>query len=510
VNLATHLQRIAQAYPEQPAIAHGAALAFTYAEMADRASRLANGMLSQYRLKPGDRVMLVAENNIHYPEILYACWWAGLLVVPVNARLHSDEFCYIFANAGSRLSFCSAALQDATQAACEQSGAAQVVIDSPSHTALLDHPPIPIKPLEQDAPAWLFYTSGTTGRPKGATLSHGNLMAMACSYFADVDSISRGDAILHAGPMSHGSGLYAIPHVIAGGLQVVPESGGFRPDEIATLLEHWPNCSLFAAPTSLMRLVRQISRRPKGLKTLIYGGGPMYAADAQRCQSVLGDALVQIYGQGETPMTITCLRREDLADLHNPEWRNRIGSVGRANTAVSIRLVDEQGREVPTGDIGEVTVHGPTVMLGYWRNQAATQQAIRDGWLYTGDVGCLDSSGYLTLKDRIKDVIISGGMNIYPREVEEILLSHPGVREASVIGREDSEWGECVVAYVVGDDDSDSFRASLDRHCLAHLARFKRPKQYLLVNALPKNNYGKVLKTALRARDRSRSSQQPS
>jgi long-chain acyl-CoA synthetase len=233
----------------------------------------------------------------------------------------------------------------------------------------------------------------------------------------------------------------------------------------------------------------------EGFKTLVYGGGPMYVQDIRRALTTMGPRFVQIYGQGESPMTITALSRGHLADAAHPRWVERLGSVGMAQTLVEVAVVGTDGVSLPAGATGEVVVRGDTVMAGYWRKPEATARTLRDGWLWTGDLGALDEDGFLTLKDRSKDVIISGGSNIYPREVEEVLLHHPGVREVSVIGEADAEWGEVVVAFVVGDCTD---AAALDALCLAHIARFKRPKRYHFVPELPKNNYGKVLKTALR------------
>ena len=226
----------------------------------------------------------------------------------------------------------------------------------------------------------------------------------------------------------------------------------------------------------------------------------MYVADIRHALRVMGPRFVQIYGQGETPMVATALSRHHLADSGHPRHAERLASVGVAQTPVQLRVTDAQGRELPVGAVGEVGVKGDSVMAGYWRNPEATAAALREGWLFTGDVGCLDADGFLTLKDRSKDLIISGGSNIYPREVEEVLLTAPGVAEVAVVGAPDPEWGEAVVAFVVPQVGVELATEALDAHCLAQMARFKRPKRYLLVDALPKNNYGKVLKTALRAR----------
>jgi long-chain acyl-CoA synthetase len=213
---------------------------------------------------------------------------------------------------------------------------------------------------------------------------------------------------------------------------------------------------------------------------------------------VMGPCFAQIYGQGETPMTITAAPKEVIADASHPRYLEHLASVGRPQRLVEVQVNDDGGRALPAGEVGEVCVRGPTVMRGYWNDPEASAKALRSGWLWTGDLGEFDAEGFLTLRDRSKDLIISGGSNIYPREVEEVLLAHPGVAEVSVIGRADPEWGETVVAFVVARGAVPGADA-LDRHCLERIARFKRPKEYRFVTELPKNNYGKVLKTQLRS-----------
>ena len=301
--------------------------------------------------------------------------------------------------------------------------------------------------------------------------------------------------------MSHGSGLYMMAHVARLAVNVVPESGGFEPEEVISLLGHQPRSSMFAAPTMVKRLLDAKSHcDPSHIRTLIWGGAPMYQGDAMRALDRFGPRCAEIYGQGESPMTITTLSREDLADAGHPRWREKLGSAGRPFACVEVRVAGEGDRALPIGETGEILCRGASVMPGYWNDPAASARTLRGGWLHTGDVGVCDAEGYLTLKDRSKDVVISGGSNIYPREVEEVLLRHARVREVSVIGRADREWGEVVVAYVVGDAP----RADLDALCLSAIARFKRPKDYVFVEALPKNNYGKILKTDLRAMDAKR------
>jgi long-chain acyl-CoA synthetase len=286
-----------------------------------------------------------------------------------------------------------------------------------------------------------------------------------------------------------------------GGRHVVPESGGFDPDEVLNLARQLDNVVMFGAPTMVRRLVDAAKRRGEngaGLRTIIYGGGPMYLADIREAIAVMGQRFVQIYGQGESPMTITALGREWHMKMGHPRYLERLASVGTAQSVMSVRITDKDGKPLPAGETGEVEAKGTAVMLGYWNNPKANAETLKDGWLRTGDVGRLDEDGFLTLSDRSKDVIISGGTNIYPREVEEALLTHDDVREVSAIGVPDPDWGEIVVACVVLEEGAARDDAKLDAHCLTSIARFKRPKRYVYLEALPKNNYGKVLKTELR------------
>jgi long-chain acyl-CoA synthetase len=332
-------------------------------------------------------------------------------------------------------------------------------------------------------------------------LTHKVLAAASEACAAEVDPIAAGDAILHAAPMSHGSGLYSMAHVMRRGVNVVPESGGFEPEEIFGLLRAWPRMSMFAAPTMVTRLVECPAECvSENIRTVVYGGAPMYVEDALKAIERFGPRLAQIYGQGESPMTITVLSQAEIANREHPRWRERLASAGRPFHCIEVMVADQDDRPLPAGEAGEILCRGTTVMAGYWQNLDASAAALRGGWLHTGDIGAFDADGYLTLKDRSKDLIISGGSNIYPREVEEVLLRHDKVREVSVIGRPDREWGEVVVAYVVGEAPS----AELDALCLASIARFKRPKDYVFVDSLPKNNYGKILKTELRTIDAGR------
>lgn len=501
MSLAALLEQSAARHGDLPAVALGSSAALTYDTLALRVATLAAALRGRLGLSDGDRVAIAMRNMPQYIEVLFAAWHAGLVAVPMNAKLHPREFAYVLEDCAARACFVSDDLEAAIGDAARGVTTLQSVIrvGSAEYARLLEADPAPLRPAQPDDLAWLFYTSGTTGRPKGAMLTHRNLRAMTEAYFADVDSIAPGDSIIHAAPMSHGSGLYVLPHIANGACHVVPESGGFDPDELFRLLRAHRGVTFFFAPTMVMRMIRAPAVREadlRNLKTLVYGGGPMYAEDCVAALDVLGARLVQIYGQGESPMTITCLARE----AHQARNLARLASVGTPFTGIAVRVCDEGDRVLAHGEVGEVLVRGDVVMKGYWRNEAATAETLRGGWLHTGDLGAFDDSGYLTLKDRSKDVIISGGSNIYPREVEEVLLKHPRVVEASVIGRPHADWGEDVVAFVVCRGGAQVAAAELDALCLDHIARFKRPRAYRFVDAIPKNNYGKVLKTALRER----------
>ena len=498
MNLAQHLELSAHSYPNRPAIGYGTGILHNYATLAGRVARLASALRERFGLADGVRVAIVAGNTPDYVTALYAIWHAGLVGVPVNAKLHGAELNYILEHSGARAAFASPDLATVIEAHAPPSLEQIVVFGGRSFEALLSADPMPLMPREPHDLAWLFYTSGTTGRPKGAMLTHRNLAAMAEAYIDEVDRTSPGDPLLHAAPMSHGSGLYMIPYVMRAGINVVPESGGFDADEIFHLIEAWPRTSMFAAPTMVRRLVDHPGEcHADHIRTIVWGGAPMYVEDTLRALDRFGPRFAQIYGQGESPMTITVLSKSDIAERWRPHWRERLESAGRPFGCIELAIVNERGLAFPHGEPGEILCRGETVMAGYWQNEEASAATLRDGFLHTGDVGAVDADGYLFLKDRSKDLIISGGSNIYPREVEEVLLRHPGVREVSVIGRSDREWGEVVVAYVVGEAD----RADLDTLCLNAIARFKRPRDYVFVDALPKNNYGKVLKTELRGWD---------
>lgn len=502
MNPAEWLARTARNTPRAPALFLGTTQVADYAGFAKRAAAIGSALKAR-GIGRSDRVAVFLPNSIDYLPILYGIWYAGAEVVPINGKLHPKEAAWIVNHSKARLVFAKdpRALRETGDIADDLDCIAP---QGPDFADILAHAPMAWPaPMAADETVWLFYTSGTTGRPKGAMLTAGNLLAMSLAYLADVDDVSGDDAALYAAPLSHGAGLYNFVHVLRGARHVVPESGGFDPGEILSLAETLQNVSMFAAPTMVKRLVdhvRAAGGTGDGIKTIVYGGGPMYAADIQEALEVMGPKFVQIYGQGEAPMTISTLSRADLAAKTHPKWEQRLSSVGRPHSVAEVRILGSDGTEQPVGGIGEIAVRGTQVMKGYLDNPEANAKSLVDGWLMTGDMGNVDEDGYLYLHDRARDLVISGGSNIYPREVEEALLTHAGVSEIAVVGTPDPEWGEIVVAFIVPGEGAQLDAVDLDAACSSMIARFKKPKRYIFVEELPKNNYGKVLKTELRER----------
>jgi acyl-CoA synthetase (AMP-forming)/AMP-acid ligase II len=502
MNLAGLLHAAATRHPRALAVTQGPA-SWPYAQFAHRVGATAAWLRGRLGAHPGERIGLAMVNSPGYLQLMYACWHAGLCAVPINAKLHPREFAYVLDNAGARACFASPALHAGIRAELPADALTLIEADAALIERLAQEPPMPPHEGQATDPCWLFYTSGTTGRPKGATLTLRNLLFQTHAYYADIDPLDERDTIVHAAPLSHGSGCYSLPHVARASHNVITPSESFTPGDLYEAIERYPRVSFFAAPTMVVRMLDDGSAahaRLDNLKTIIYGGGPMHVPDLERALARFGPCLFQLYGQGESPMTITGLDKRTHERALAERDTNVLASAGDARTGVLVRIVDDQDRELPDGRTGEIVTRSDCVMAGYWRDPGATESALRGGWLHTGDLGSRDARGLITLKDRSKDMIISGGSNIYPREIEDVLLRDPRVAQASVVGAPHPEWGEEVVAFVVAAPGASLSTAELDALCLAHIARYKRPRRYLFVDDLPKNNYGKVLKTALRAR----------
>jgi fatty-acyl-CoA synthase len=493
LNLFAVLDQAASRFPDRGALYHGERRLCTWPELRERALRIATTIRAQGT--PGARIAIASENRPEIVELMFAIWAAECVLVPVNYKLHPREMVQILDDAGVSQVFAS---QKIAAGLATLTGVPIETVDAEGFSRRRAAPPLSTGPGATDPStvAWLFYTSGTTGRSKGAMLTHRSLTAMTVAHLADIDDPDEQCSLIHGAPMSHGSGLYVLPYVLRGARQVVPASGAFDPNEFLDLCEQHPGSSAFLAPTMVQRLVETGRPRPDNLRTIVYGGGPMYVESLKKAMAAFGPVFAQIYGQGESPMTITGLRRADHAGAYQGADDAILGSVGYARSGMEVAVLRTDGTPAATDEVGEIVCRGDALMSGYWNNPVATQDTLKGGWMYTGDMGSFDARGYLTLRDRSKDVVISGGSNIYPREVEEALLEHPGVSEACVVGAPDAEWGEVVVAFIVGSAQADE----LDAHMLERIARFKRPKRYLFVDELPKNSYGKVLKRELRSR----------
>lgn len=521
MNLAGMLSRMGRSYSGAPALTYDGKTR-SYGEFDRRVSRLAGG-LRELGMDPGDRVGIFQLDHPDLLESLFAIFRAGLIAVPINRRLHPDEVSFVVRDCGVRALIHSSDLGETARQVRQNVGNLTLVEtgdpgDSksvPSYEELVDSgQPIDDRTVEDEDPAWIFYTSGTTGRPKGAVLTHRNLWAMTSNYFVDIERVEPGDVLLHAAPLTHGSGLWALPGVAGGGHHVIAHGQSFEPARCLDLVEEYGvDNFVFLAPTQIRRLVdaRTGVRDLSSLTTLGWGGAPMHAETVNRAVDTFGPIFVQLYGLGECPMTITVLRKKDHVSDGSDRAEERLTSAGIPRLGMDVQVVDENHDPVPPGEEGEVVARGPVVMKEYWNRPEETERVFQDGWFSTGDIGTFDEEGYLYLLDRVKDVIISGGANIYPREVEEVILQHDRVRQVSVIGVPDEEWGEAVKAVVVAteeDPDEGELERSIIELCSKRIAGYKKPKSVDVVESLPTNAYGKILKRELRDRywdDRDRS-----
>jgi long-chain acyl-CoA synthetase len=499
MNIAHFLHSTARRLPALPAVSTADRQVHTYGSLQTRAGGLAAGLRS-LGLVPGDRAAFVLSNCAETIEVMWACWIAGLCIVPVNARLHPREIAYVFDHADIKVCFATSDLLHAVVSAAQEAHHAPRLFDVSSHDylQLCRHEPGHVEMVDGQSAAWIFYTSGTTGRPKGAVLSHSALLAMTWRYFADVDHLFPNDSIIHCTPLSHGTGLFSIPHVAKGTHHIVSASNG----DAATILDlvnRHPSTSFVLSPTLLMALTSHpsLSRtRIENIKTILYGSAPIHTKDLVSALDAFGPRLWQGFGQGETPGTLTHLDQHAHADRRHPRYLERLASVGVARTGVEVRVVDPDGQIVPPNEIGEIVCRSDVTMTGYLKDPAATGLAIRNGWLHSGDLGTMDADGFITLKDRAKDLIITDGLNVYPREVENALLRHDHVKDVAVVGRADRVRGETIVAFVVA--DASMTHADLTAVCRDNLADYKWPVMFVRTDQLPRNSAGKVVKSQLR------------
>ena len=435
-----------------------------------------------------------------------------MCAVPINFRLHPKEYEFIIDHSDSVAIVFGEDFKDTLHSLREEMPKVKhyICLSNPcegmldyeelisNHSAEFDDVEV-----DRDDLAWLFYTSGTTGQPKGAMLTHGNLLAMNMNFYADMSPLGPDDAILHAAPLSHGSGLYALPNIGKAANNVILETRSFDPKVVCETIEKRKITNMFAAPTMVKTLVTWPgidNYDLNSLRCLIYGGAPMYVEDLKEAMRKLGKCLVQLYGQAEAPMTISYLRKEEHMLEGTEEEMGRLKSAGIPRTDVEVKVLDENDNEVPLGTVGEVVVKGEVVMKGYWKNPEATTGTLRHGWLHTGDLGKMDERGYVYLLDRSKDMVISGGENIYCREIEDVIVHHPAIYEVAVIGVPDDKWGEAVKAIVSLKLGMKASEQEIINFCKQNLASYKKPKSVDFIDELPKNPYGKILKKDLKER----------
>lgn len=509
-NISYFLTRSANLHGSQPALFHGEFVR-DYNWFDAQVNRLA-AALRRKGLKPGDRVGVIVESQPRGLITLFGVLRAGMVLVPMSPKLHSKELAYMLVNsdaAGLIVGYSNlkglVALRDELP-----KGLVILGIDAESVEGVYDFDACLAAeaatrvetPSDLGDLAWIFYTSGTTGRPKGAMHTHRSLLAMVNTQLCDIHLATLDDRVGYFAPISHGAGLMAFQHVARGAGHVFSPQSSFRADVFFETVERHRVTTAFMVPTMIQVLLEDgnaANRDISSLRTIYYGGAPMYVDRLKEAISLFGPIFVQGYAQGEAPLGCTYLpKNEHIATT--PAAEKRLLSAGREGHLVEVRVFDDHDNQLPAGVPGEVVVRGELVMAGYWKNAEATSDTLRNGWLHTGDIGYLDEDGYLFITDRKKDLIITGGANVYPREIEEVLYSHPAVLEAAVFGVSDPKWGERIVAAVVRKQGFDLDEREVIEWCRAHLASFKKPSEVHFLPELPKSGYGKILKREIRAR----------
>lgn len=497
-NLGRLLSQTARRLPDAPALIWRERT-WSWAELDARVDRLAAALRAQ-GIGQGDRVLVHARNGNAMFESLWATWKIGAVWVPTNVRLTPPEVAYLAEASGARV-----LLRDHGFAAhADAAGGGRLVIaigdaraGEHDYETLLARatPPPPHHEADvgRDDPCWFFFTSGTTGRPKAAVLTHGQMGFIITNHLADLmPGLTERDVSLVVAPLSHGAGIHALCQVARGACSVLLPGERLDTAIAWSLIERHRVTNMFTVPTILNMLVADPAAAPHALRHVIYAGAPMYRADQLRAMQRLGSCLVQYFGLGEVTGCITVLR----PDQHSlDDDAPGALSVGAPRTGMDIAILDEAGAHT---EHGEICVRGPGVFAGYFQNADANEKAFRHGWFHTGDLGFLDARGHLHITGRASDMFISGGSNIYPREVEEALLTHPAVAECAVVGLPDPRWGESGVACLVL--RVPAAPGELLAHLEGCLARYKHPRRFVVWEALPKSAYGKVPKTLLAER----------
>jgi acyl-CoA synthetase (AMP-forming)/AMP-acid ligase II len=451
----------------------------TYTEFDAATDRLGNALLA-HGLVPGDRVGVLLPNSIECVIAYYALAKAGLVRVGMNTRETLRDHNYKLTDSQSRAVLHAGieGLVCEMQIGWDEIG--RMIAEGDARPCAIDRP--------LDAPLRLGYTGGTTGNAKAVTLTTRGELAELSAFLTDlVPGIARGDTFLHAAPIAHASGAFFLPALVRGARSLVMTK--FDPAQFVALAESEKATMTFLVPTMIAMLLEEPSTASAAFafKTIAYGASPIAESVLRRAEARFGRVFAQTYGQAESPMVITCLR---------PEEHDRIGSCGRPFTIVDVAVMDDDDREVAVGEVGEICCRGPQTMAYYWNRPEATEKAFRNGWLHTGDIGRMDEDGFFYILDRKNDMLISGGYNVYPREVEDVLMSFPGVVEAAVIGLPDETWGDRVHAVVAGRPDLDT--KALLAHARANLAGHKCPKGAEVWPELPKSAANKILRRTVR------------
>ena len=506
MNLGSLLRQTAQLFPGHNGVIQGEQQ-WTWREIDQRVDAMVTA-LRELGVRKGDKILVQSRNNL---QLFESCWVAfrlGCVWVPTNYRLTPPEVAYLGASSGAKVMFYEADFAGHMEAVRAASPAVEhvVCIGSPrrgehEYEALVQRhrgtQPEPAT-VGHDDPLWFFYTSGTTGKPKAGVLTHGQMAFVVTNHLADlIPGTTERDCSIAVAPLSHGAGIHALLNVARGASTVIPPGEKLEPEVFWQLVQAHRVSNLFTVPTIVKMLVEHPAVDKydhSSLRYVIYAGAPMYRADQRLALQKLGKVLVQYFGLGEVTGCITVLSPA-MHSADDGEPNANVGSCGRPRVGMEVAILDEQLQRVPVGTVGEICCRGPAVFAGYHANPDATEKALRGGWFHTGDLGRIDDRGLLYITGRESDMYISGGSNVYPREVEEILLMHPGVAEVAVLGVPDAKWGEVGVAVVVRKEGTEAVNdAQLLQHLDGRCARYRWPRHFFFWDALPKSGYGKVTK----------------
>ncbi|AKQ61544.1 acyl-CoA synthetase [Bordetella hinzii] len=508
MNLATFLAQAARRHPDGIAVSEGGR-DISWAALQARSAALAAALAARGIAK-GDRVLVHGRNSIAYIETLFAVFRLGAVWVPTNFRISPDEAAYLAQASGARAFLCDGVF-DAHARTVSQAMPDLVLLarmgagelgETDTATLVEAHlaQPADCARVDYDDPCWFFFTSGTTGRPKAAVLTHGQMSFVITNHLCDLmPGTTQQDVSLVVAPLSHGAGIHFLTQVARAARSILPDQDKFDAEAIWALVARHRVSNMFTVPTIVKMLVDHPSvdrHDHSSLRYVIYAGAPMYREDQKRALLKLGPVLVQYFGLGEVTGNITVLPPA-LHSAHDGPGV-RVGSCGYARTGMELSIQDDNGRELGPGESGEICVCGPAVFAGYYANPEANAKAFRDGWFRTGDLGYLDDEGFLYITGRQSDMYISGGSNIYPREIEEKVLAHPAVEEAAVLGVPDPVWGEVGVMVCVLRQGHVLDESALLEWLAPRLARYKLPRRVFFWETLPRSGYGKITKKLVR------------